>query len=170
MFKSSNENIIKIPKDAIRIRIIANSNTLEDQQIKLKIVSRIEKKFKNLINNNTSYEEARKIVEENIPAMENIIENITNSKDYKISYGNNYFPQKVFKSVLYEEGYYESLVITLGKGAGGNWWCVLFPPLCLIDIDENVSHIEYRFLIKSRPSGGNSRRKLAGTVIYNILR
>ena len=43
---------------------------------------------------------------------------------------------------------YESLVITLGKGEGDNWWCVLFPPLCLLEENENTQDVEYHFLVK----------------------
>ena len=53
------------------------------------------------------------------------------------------------KSVTYKEGMYESLVITLGTGEGDNWWCVLFPPLCLVEADEStVGDAEYTFFIK----------------------
>ena len=59
-----------------------------------------------------------------------------------------YFPKKEYKGVEYNEGNYESLVITLGEGKGDNWWCVLFPPLCLIDAEEQTSDVEYKFLVK----------------------
>ena len=58
----------------------------------------------------------------------------------------NYFPSKEYKGVKYEEGYYESLVITLGKGEGDNWWCVLFPPLCLIEGEEDTE-VEYKSIV-----------------------
>lgn len=59
----------------------------------------------------------------------------------------NYFPEKEYKGVKYDEGYYESLVITLGEGKGKNWWCVLFPPLCLVEAEES-DKVEYKFFIK----------------------
>ena len=79
--------------------------------------------------------------------MEKQINNITNN--YSINYGNNYFPKKVYQEVEYPEGNYESLVITLGDGLGDNWWCVLFPPLCLLEAqEENIKDINYTFYIK----------------------
>ena len=61
----------------------------------------------------------------------------------------NYFPSKNYKGVLYQAGNYESLVITLGEGLGANFWCVLFPPLCLLDNEtEDVSEVEYKFYVK----------------------
>ena len=66
--------------------------------------------------------------------------------DFDINYGLNYFPKKEFKDIVYDEGYYESLVVTLGSGLGDNWWCVLFPPLCMIEASES-SNIEYTTLV-----------------------
>ena len=56
-------------------------------------------------------------------------------------------PEKEYKGVKYKEGYYESWVITLGEGEGNNWWCVLFPPLCLVEAEE-ADEVEYKFFIK----------------------
>ena len=59
------------------------------------------------------------------------------------------FQKKNYKGVIYEEGYYESLVVTLGSGNGNNWWCVLFPPLCLMEgEDNNTDEIEYKSFVK----------------------
>ena len=68
---------------------------------------------------------------------------------YKVNFGINYFPEKNYKGVIYEEGYYESLVVTLGSGNGENWWCVLFPPLCLMEGEEtNTDEVEYKSFVK----------------------
>ena len=69
--------------------------------------------------------------------------------DYKLTFGNAFFPEKKYKGVIYEKGYYDTLLITLGKGEGNNWWCVLFPPLCLMEAEEsNTGKTEYKFFIK----------------------
>ena len=65
---------------------------------------------------------------------------------YKINFGYNYFPEKIYRGVTYDEGYYESLLITLGEGKGDNWWCVLFPPLCLLEAEESTA-VEYTTLV-----------------------
>ena len=78
---------------------------------------------------------------------ESIIESF--NVEYTINYGNNYFPEKEYKGVMYPEGNYESLVITLGSGLGENWWCVLFPPLCLLEAEEEETNsVNYTFYIK----------------------
>ena len=70
-------------------------------------------------------------------------------EEYTIDYGNHYFPEKVYKGVKYPEGEYESLVVTLGDGLGENFWCVLFPPLCLLEAEESdKDEVEYKSFIK----------------------
>ena len=77
------------------------------------------------------------------------INKTVNNDDYDINYGINHFPKKVYKGVIYPEGDYESLVVTLGNGLGKNFWCVLFPPLCLLEGEENnQKDVEYKFFVK----------------------
>ncbi len=134
------ENIL-IPDNAIRFRIIANSDSKEDQDLKVTIKKDVENEIYKLIGDAKNTEEARNILENNIDKVDNIVKKY--NVKYDISYGNNYFPTKEYKGVKYKEGNYESLVITLGSGIGKNWWCVLFPPLCLLDEQENLDNYEY---------------------------
>ena len=80
--------------------------------------------------------------------MASTLKDINVKEDFTIKYGINYFPEKVYKGTTYKSDNYESLVITLGNGEGENWWCVLFPPLCLIDAEENEENINYEFIVK----------------------
>ena len=139
------ETII-IPKEAIRFRVVANSNKEEDQVIKKKVVEKLKTNLSNL--NYTNLYETRDSIKNNIPNFKDTIENILEKENvnYKIEYGMNHFPPKEYKGIYYEEGEYESLVITLGEGIGENFWCILFPPLCLVD--ENAEDIEYSSIIK----------------------
>lgn len=146
----ADENYI-IPQDAIRVRVIASSNSLEDQKIKQKVKETLENYLKNNLLNLTSINAARENIKENLDKLQTdidktLLENKINIS-YDINYGLNYFPSKKYKGVIYNEGYYESLVVTLGKGNGDNWWCVLFPPLCLLDNKSNLE-VEYKFLVK----------------------
>ena len=136
---------IVIPSDAIRVRIIANSNNVEDLYQKSKLKEEIKNDLYNLVKNSKSSKEASISIKENIKEINNLISEKTD--DYKIDYGKNYFPKKTYKGVIYPEGQYESLVITLGKGLGDNWWCVLYPPLCMIDDNKDTSDVEYQFLV-----------------------
>lgn len=142
-FKSEEEIII--PTSSIRFRIIANSNDIEDQMLKINIKEKINEKIMPILLKANSIEESRKLIKENIENIKNIVSDYTN--DFEVSYGDNYFPQKNYKGINYDEGNYESLVISLGEGIGNNWWCVLYPPLCLID-ETTTSDVQYTSLVK----------------------
>ena len=143
MSLNTNETII-IPKESIRFRVIANSNSKEDQMIKEKVVSKLKKSLSSLTYTPKNINDTRKSIKDNLKIIEETLRQEV--KDYSINYGYNYFPEKVYKGIYYEEGEYESLVITLGEGIGNNFWCVLFPPLCLID--EEQDEVEYTTFIK----------------------
>ena len=142
-----------IPDEAIRVRVIANSNSINDQAVKQTVKNSIEKEITNLLIDAESIGEARSILKSNLndiyKTVEKILEKRNYSMNYEVNYGYNYFPEKKYKGVIYEEGYYESIVITLGSGKGDNWWCVLFPPLCLLESDSNdIEEVEYKSFIK----------------------
>ena len=70
-------------------------------------------------------------------------------KKFTITFGNTFFPEKKYNGVIYEQGYYESVLVTLGEGKGKNWWCVLFPPLCIMEANENeTGEVEYKFFVQ----------------------
>lgn len=140
---------IIIPKEAIRFRVIANSNEEKDQIIKKKVVLKLKENLKNIKFSPNDIETTRKSIKENLPNFKNDVESVLNNENanYKIEYGMNYFPEKKYKGIYYEEGEYESLVITLGEGIGENFWCILFPPLCLID-EEETTEVEYTSIIQ----------------------
>ncbi len=148
-------NIVKgavtIPDNAIRIRIVPNSNTDEDQNIKKKVQKDIQKTMYDLLKNAENSAEADTIIKANLPKINNEVKEVLSKEqynlNYNINYGYNYFPEKNYKGVTYNEGYYKSLLITLGEGEGDNWWCILFPPLCLIEADENTD-VQYKSLVK----------------------
>ncbi len=147
------EEKIIIPQESIRFRIIANSNAPKDQIIKKKLLNNLTTSTNLLSYESKNLSSTRSFIQENIPYYEKIItqtlEEESPTTKYKINYGTNYFPEKEYNDVIYEEGYYESLVITLGEGTGDNFWCVLFPPLCLIEQEETKSSkIEYKSYIK----------------------
>ncbi len=150
--KYKEEEQIVIPNDAIRIRIIANSNSYQDQSEKLKVRDNLQSYLEKILKNAKTKEESEKIIKENIDTIDknvrDTLKEIKSSTKYVINYGNNYFPKKEFKGITYKEGYYDSLVITLGSGRGDNWWCVLFPPLCLMETEEAaMDDVEYKLFV-----------------------
>jgi stage II sporulation protein R len=137
---------VKIPEDAIRFRIIASSDSLADQNLKIKIRDDLIPILTKIEQNSTNQNSSKKIINEQIPEIKKIINRY--NINYDISYGKNFFPEKVYQNTAYNAGNYDSLVITLGPGKGQNWWCVLFPPLCLIEANKDtMSKVDYDLYI-----------------------
>jgi len=104
-----------------------------------------------LLKDENNIEDARTIIKDNIVNLETGINNLLEKEKYDlgftINYGYNYFPEKEYKGITYKSGEYESVVVKLGEGNGCNWWCVLFPPLCLLEAEES-DEVEYKFFVQ----------------------
>lgn len=148
IFVCSNKDEIIIPKESIRFRIISNSNSSKDIIMKQTAANEVIKVFNNI--ETQDIESTRKVILNNLDTINTNINNLFKENNYNkkidINYGINKFPEKKYKGVKYEEGLYESLVINIGESKGNNFWCVLFPPLCLID--EEQEKIEYKSKIE----------------------
>lgn len=143
---------IVIPEAAIRVRVIANSNSINDQSMKMKVKEKIEQTISPMLIDVDNIDEARTIISEQIGSLDEEVELLFEEnnydKDIMINFGDNYFPEKDYRGVHYDEGEYESLVVTIGEGEGDNWWCVLFPPLCLLEAENSdTSDVEYQFFV-----------------------
>ncbi len=147
IYKEVKNNDIIIPDTAIRLRVIPNSNSTLDQNIKNKVKKYLENNTYNLIKDEDSKEIAKEKIKNNIPLIEENVKQIFSENNYDmtfdINYGLNYFPEKEYRGLKYNEGYYESVVISIGKAEGDNWWCVLFPNLCFVDL-ETKDNVEYK--------------------------
>ena len=144
IYISKSEEEIIIPTNSIRYRIIANSDSTKDQMLKMNIKKKLDEEILPILSDSNSIEDSRLLIKDNLDNIKNIVSKYTD--DFDVNYGKNYFPKKTYKGINYDAGNYESLVITLGSGLGKNWWCVLYPPLCLID--ENTNDVEYTTLVK----------------------
>lgn len=148
--RNSKDEII-IPDTSIRFRVIANSNSIEDITKKNQISSFLNKELINLTKNSSNIEEAKENIISNKTKILSLIDafllkNKIN-QEYELSIGQNYFPTKYYKGIKYDSGYYDSIVLKLGSSSGMNWWCVVYPPLCLID-ETSKDDAEYTSLIK----------------------
>jgi stage II sporulation protein R len=141
--RAAAENIQVIPNEAIRLRILANSDGEKDQAVKRAIRDAVNKEITAWVEHLTSIEEARALIRARLPEVENIArqELKKQSIDYsvKVEFGNVQFPTKLYGEYLYPAGTYEAILITLGEGRGANWWCVLFPPLCFLDFSTGAA-------------------------------
>ncbi len=146
-----------IPDEAIRLRIIPNSNDPKDQEIKLKVRDEVLDVINPLVKDKKNQKEASVAIYEHLDVIKNAVAKVLEENDvdmeYYVDYGITYFPAKTYNNKLYPAGRYESVYIVLGEGEGDNWWCVLFPSLCLVDLATNDdeyledTNVEYSFLI-----------------------
>lgn len=147
IYSEIKKDTVVIPNSAIRLRVIPNSNSAQDQNIKKQVKTYLEKNTYNILKDEKSIKEARKKINENIPVIEENIDRIFKDNNYdvpyNVNYGYNYFPSKTYRGITYKEGYYESIVISIGAAEGDNWWCVLFPNLCLADLEQKENS-EYK--------------------------
>lgn len=132
-----------IPEEAIRLRILANSDSSEDQHLKRMVRDAVNLKITEWVESLTSIEDARYVIQANLSELETIAQNIVDNqgKDQAVHivFDQVLFPTKLYGPYIYPAGEYEAVVITLGEGKGANWWCVLFPPLCFLDISNGES-------------------------------
>lgn len=130
--------------EIIRFHIRANSDTEEDQGLKLKIRDEILKEMKEKFKDTASLDESREVIKENMGEMKSITENVIKreGEDYsvEVTLGQDNFPTRKYGNLVFPAGDYETLLITLGEGKGQNWWCVMFPPLCFVDITHSVAY------------------------------
>ena len=132
-----------IPSDSIRLRIIPNSNSEKDIVIKEKVISNLIPVIKT---ENLTINQTREELFNSIKKIDDVIEKTFKennyNKKYTIDYGMNDFPEKTYKGVKYNAGKYESLVVQIGEAKGNNYWCVLYPPLCMIN--NSLGKKEYK--------------------------
>lgn len=130
--------------DIIRFHIRANSDKEEDQELKLKIRDEILKAMNDKFKDTVDLDESREIIVANMDEMKAITERVIQGEgeDYSvdISLGQDNFPTRKYGNLVFPAGDYETLLITLGQGSGQNWWCVMFPPLCFVDITHSVAY------------------------------
>lgn len=131
-----------IAKEIIRFHVIANSDSDKDQALKLKVKDAVVVALEEPLEDAGSIEDARNILIENIPLINQVA--LNNIKEEGYDYGVNvnlsdtYFPTKIYGDMTFPPGIYEAVRIEIGEAKGKNWWCVMFPPLCFVDGTYNV--------------------------------
>ncbi|PFZ46327.1 stage II sporulation protein R [Bacillus wiedmannii] len=143
-----------IPKEAVRLRILANSDSDKDQALKRKVRDEVKAQIDGWVADLTSFEEARKVIQSHIPEIEKTVANTLKkegSKDsFQVKFSKNVkFPTKVYGNFIYPAGEYEAVLITIGEGEGANWWCVLFPPMCFLDFSSGTAVRKEEHVVKA---------------------
>jgi stage II sporulation protein R len=129
-----------IPKESIRLRIIANSDSIQDQWLKREVRDAIVREMNGWVKEIDSYDEAVELVSGKLPELQTIVEKTIREKGFTyeatVDFGQVPFPTKLYGSYVYPAGNYQALRVRIGEAKGQNWWCVLFPPLCFIDMSN----------------------------------
>ena len=132
--------IRSIADKIIRFHVIANSDSQRDQSLKLKVRDSVLKYMYPKLENAESIEECREILIKEEGAIINLSENIIANYGYnyevKTELTHEKFPDKTYGNITLPQGQYEAFRIIIGEGSGQNWWCVMFPPLCLVDMAQ----------------------------------
>lgn len=166
-----------ISNSVFRLHVIANSDSAEDQNLKYIVRDKLINYMNSLTKDITSRDMAIQIASEHkndfYEIAKKTIEENGYNYDVKINIGNSYFPTKYYGDISLPAGYYDSLKVEIGNASGQNWWCVMFPPLCFIDVssgivpddskermEENLSDEEFLLINNTKNSAINFKFKL----------
>lgn len=125
-----------------RLHVIANSDSKEDQELKLKVRDELLNYMNDICSNCSTKQQAISIVETHKTDFKKIAEQTIKNNGYnysvKINIGNSYFPTKNYGDISLPAGLYDALKVEIGNANGQNWWCVMFPSLCFVDISTGI--------------------------------
>jgi stage II sporulation protein R len=128
----------KIPNQALRLRIIANSDSPQDQQLKREVRDAVIVQVGDMLKDVKTEATAEQTVRSHLPDINSLAASVVKQHGFRYAVhaevGQVPFPTKEYGNMVYPAGTYEALRIVIGSGQGQNWWCVLFPPLCFVDI------------------------------------
>ena len=151
-FSYANNIFNDIENSVFRLHVLANSDSKEDQDLKLLVRDQLLEYMNQLCSNCKTKEQAIEIVEDNKEQFKQIaletIKNAGYSYDVNINIGNFEFPTKNYGDITLPAGYYDALRVEIGEAKGQNWWCVMFPPLCFVDISSGVVPEESKELLE----------------------
>ena len=126
-----------------------------------------------LTNDMNTKDDVIKIAKEHIQDFKNIAQNVVKENGYNyevnVEIGNLSFPTKTYGDISFPSGFYDALKVEIGKAEGQNWWCVMFPPLCFVDVtsgvvpeeskenlEENLGDEEYSIISDTEENGFTS--------------
>lgn len=126
----------------LRFHVIANSDSDEDQALKLKVKDTLVEKLRPVLQGAEDLEETKSLVREHLQEIQNIAQDVVDTfghgEQVRAELVRTYFPVKSYGDCTFPAGNYEALRITIGKASGRNWWCVLYPSLCFVDTVHGV--------------------------------
>ncbi len=131
-----------IQDSVFRLHVIANSDSREDQNLKYIVRDKVLEYINSVSGNESSKEDVINLANANIDEIQKIAEDtiLENGFNYsaKVSIGNFAFPTKTYGDISLPAGFYDALKVEIGNAKGQNWWCVMFPPLCFVDVTSGI--------------------------------
>lgn len=135
-----------LSQEVIRFHVVANSDTTDDQLLKQKVRDEVIDFIEPLIKECESVDDTRYILKGSLPVIKQIAEEVVRDwgKDYEVyaTLDKANFPTKSYGDIVFPAGEYEACRIVIGEGKGENWWCVMYPPLCYLDVATGVVPLE----------------------------
>lgn len=127
-----------IANEVIRLHVLANSDSKKDQNLKIEVKNAVINMLETELKESSSKEETENIILQNLDKIKQKALEVINKNGYNydvsVSLKDSYFPTKKYGNVTLPKGNYEALKIEIGEAKGQNWWCVMFPPLCFVDL------------------------------------
>lgn len=126
-----------VAKEVIRLHVVANSDSEEDQTLKLEVKEKVVALLREKMKTDETVNQAEKTLRENLPQIEKTASDYIQKKGYdyevKADVGKDFFPIKEYGDMTFPAGEYKALKVKIGKSQGKNWWCVMYPTLCFVD-------------------------------------
>ncbi len=145
-----------IADGVFRLHVIANSDSVEDQNLKYKVRDALLDYMNSICSDVSSKEDAMNIASEHLEDFKAIAENVIYENNYtypvSVEIGKYNFPTKNYGDVSIPAGIYDALRVKIGKASGKNWWCVMFPPLCFVDVSSGIVPNESKELLQENMS------------------
>ena len=168
----ANSTISNLSNNLFRLHVIANSDSEEDQNLKYAVRDNLISYMNTICKDTTSKEDAVKIANNHINDFYMIAKNTIKKNGYnydiKISIGNYPFPTKTYGDISLPAGYYDALKVEIGEAKGRNWWCVMFPTLCFVDISNGVIPEDSKQDLQNNLSQENYNLISAGNTEYKF--
>ena len=145
-----------IADSVFRLHVIANSDSAEDQNLKYIVRDKVIEYMSSISQNASSKEDVIEIAKANLDKIQAIASQTIRENGYtysvNVEVGNFSFPSKRYGDITLPPGYYDALRIKIGEAEGQNWWCVMFPPLCFVDVTSGVVLDESKEIMKENLS------------------
>lgn len=131
-----------LENSVFRLHVIANSDSKEDQNLKYIVRDKLLQYMNSYLSNTSTKEDAIKIANKHLDEFKQVAINTIKEQGYSynvnVKVGNFEFPTKIYGDISLPAGFYDALRVEIGEAKGQNWWCVMFPPLCFVDVTSGV--------------------------------